>query len=69
MFTHVLTHLDWTLQPVRWTLPADAAAADVAAITATLAREGQRGEWVTLAQALAMGLPAPLRKLLTTPST
>lgn len=65
MFTHVLTHLDWTLQPVRWTLPADAAAADVAAITATLARDGQRGEWVTLAQALAMGLPAPLRKLLT----
>jgi A/G-specific adenine glycosylase len=66
MFTHVLTHLDWTLQPVRWSLPAEAAAADVAAITATLAGGDQRGEWVTLPQALAMGLPAPLRKLLTT---
>jgi adenine-specific DNA glycosylase len=22
-FVHVLTHLDWTLQPLRWTLPAD----------------------------------------------
>jgi len=65
MFTHVLTHLDWTLQPVRWTLPADAAAADVAAITATLADGEQRGDWVTLPEALAMGLPAPLRKLLT----
>ena len=66
MFTHVLTHLDWTLQPVRWTLPGDAAVGEVAAITATLAGDGQRGEWVTLPQALAMGLPAPLRKLLTT---
>lgn len=66
MFTHVLTHLDWTLQPVRWTLPDDAAPADVAAITATLTADDQRGEWVTLPQALEMGLPAPLRKLLTT---
>ena len=65
MFTHVLTHLDWTLQPVRWTLPVDAEAADVAAITATLADGEQRGDWVTLPEALAMGLPAPLRKLLT----
>jgi A/G-specific adenine glycosylase len=66
MFTHVLTHLDWTLQPVRWTLPADAAAADVAAVTATLVDNERRGDWVTLPQALAMGLPAPLRKLLAT---
>jgi A/G-specific adenine glycosylase len=44
-------------------------AGEVAAITATLAGDGQRGEWVTLPQALAMGLPAPLRKLLTTTPT
>ena len=33
-FVHVLTHLDWHLQPVRWTLPARTAARDVAALTA-----------------------------------
>lgn len=62
IFTHVLTHLDWTLQPVRWTLPADTAQRSVDAITATLGP----GQWVTPAAALAMGLPAPLRKLLAT---
>lgn len=59
-FTHVLTHLDWTLHPLRWTLPAGASAQAVEAITATL----PPGGWFGLDEALAMGLPAPLRKLL-----
>jgi len=59
-FTHVLTHLDWTLHPVRWTLPARCSAARVAAITAAW----PEGRWFGLDEALALGLPAPLRKLL-----
>jgi A/G-specific adenine glycosylase len=59
-FTHVLTHLDWTLHPRRWNLPARSAAARVAAITATW----PSGRWFGLDEALAAGLPAPLRKLL-----
>jgi len=61
-FTHVLTHLDWTLHPVRWTLPARTGEARVAAITA----HWGRGRWFEIGEALAAGLPAPLRKLLTT---
>jgi A/G-specific adenine glycosylase len=60
-FVHVLTHLDWTLQPLRWTLPplqACEAGADVA-------ESGlPPGRWFTLQQALALGLAAPVRRLL-----
>jgi A/G-specific adenine glycosylase len=59
-FTHVLTHLDWTMHPLRWELPLHATEKQVAAITDTL----PAGAWFTLEEALAMGLPAPLRKLL-----
>jgi A/G-specific adenine glycosylase len=59
-FTHVLTHLDWTLHPLRWTLPARTSAARVRAITDAL----PAGRWFALDEALAAGLPAPLRKLL-----
>lgn len=59
-FTHTLTHLDWTLHPIRWTLPDAAPHAAVAA----LARGFPNGRWFSLEQALAAGLPAPLRKLL-----
>ena len=59
-FMHVLTHLDWTLHPVRWTLPTRTAAARVADIVA----DWSTGRWFTLDEALATGLPAPLRKLL-----
>ena len=62
-FTHVLTHLDWTLQPVRWTLPPATTARAAAQVTGGLGA-GSAGRWVTLEEALAMGLPAPLRKLL-----
>lgn len=59
-FTHVLTHLDWALHPVRWNLPACTSRKAVDAITATL----PAGDWFTLDSALALGLPAPVRKLL-----
>ncbi len=59
-FTHVLTHLDWRLHPVRWTLPARSSPAHVGGIVAAL----PAGRWFTFAEALAAGLPAPLRKLL-----
>jgi A/G-specific adenine glycosylase len=59
-FTHVLTHLDWRLHPVRWTLPEKTPAAKVDAVTSAL----PAGRWFTLEEALAAGVPAPLRKLL-----
>ena len=59
-FTHTLTHLDWTLHPVRWSLPAAADEAQAAACTASF----PEGRWFSLDEALGAGLPAPLRKLL-----
>ena len=61
-FTHTLTHLDWTLHPQRWTLPSGAADARVAALTAPW----PEGRWFELASALDLGLPAPLRRMLST---
>lgn len=54
---HALTHFDWTLQPLRWGLPARRRAA---AIEPQL----PPGRWVTRDEALAMGIPAPVRRLL-----
>lgn len=59
-FTHVLTHLDWTLHPQRWTLPDDLATAAVDSLTCAW----PDGRWFTLDEALGLGLPAPLRRLL-----
>ena len=59
-FTHVLTHLDWTFHPRVWALPADTPADVVGAVTAAW----PEGRWHTLEEALASGVPAPLRKLL-----
>ena len=59
-FTHVLTHLDWTLHPQRWTLPPRTSAKTVAAIVSAW----PSGRWFDIDEALAAGLPAPLRKLL-----
>jgi A/G-specific adenine glycosylase len=57
---HALTHFDWTLEPLQWTLPARLGAARLAAVEGAL----PPGRWVTPVQALGMGVPAPLRKLL-----
>ncbi len=54
---HALTHFDWTLQPLAWTLPARAA------VPASLHDTVAAGRWVGEAEALAMGLPAPIRRL------
>lgn len=59
-FKHVLTHLDWTLHPIRWTLPERTPAAQNRQIEAMW----PTGRWFGLDQALAAGLPSPLRKLL-----
>lgn len=59
-FTHALTHLDWLLQPVRWTLPEGMSDPEVAALTASIGA----GRWMTTDEALSSGLPAPLRKML-----
>ncbi len=53
---HALTHFDWTLHTLHWCLPAHAKPP---------AALGD-GRWVTSDEALAMGLPAPLRRLLQT---
>ncbi len=51
---HALTHFDWTLHTLRWQWPARAAPPCGLAA----------GRWVTPREALALGLPAPLRRLL-----
>jgi len=53
---HTLTHFDWTLEPLRWRLPARAAAR----LTGVLGD----GRWFTPHEALALGLPAPVRRWL-----
>jgi A/G-specific adenine glycosylase len=57
---HALTHFDWTLQPLRWTLPQDLAES----VRATIEDALGAGRWVTRDEALSMGLPAPVRRLL-----
>lgn len=59
-FTHVLTHLDWRLHPMRWTLPVRLGAARRARIESAW----PTGRWFSIDEALAAGLPSPLRKLL-----
>ncbi len=57
---HKLTHFDWTLAPTRWNLPRRLARARLAAIEAALSP----GRWFTSSEALALGLPAPVRRLI-----
>ena len=57
---HVLTHLDWTLHPRRWTLPD---AADPRPLVQPLIGDAAAVCWVTPREALALGLPVPWRRL------
>ncbi len=57
---HTLTHFDWTLTPCHWPLPAGTGAAQRLALEAAL----PTGKWVPRLEALALGLPAPIRRLL-----
>jgi A/G-specific adenine glycosylase len=58
-FEHVLTHFDWRLLPVRHRLPAAHTRA-LQKIEAAL----PTGRWIARPDALQLGLPAPIRKLL-----
>jgi A/G-specific adenine glycosylase len=57
---HALTHFDWRLEPWRHALPSRAASATLRQVESVL----PAGRWCTREQALALGLPAPIRKLL-----
>ncbi len=57
---HALTHLDWTLHPLRWTLPRRLSAAARARIEAAL----PAGRWCSADEWPGLGLPAPARRLL-----
>ena len=59
-FTHVLTHLDWELHPMRWTLPAQLPRDCVQKVVDAL----PAGRWFAQDEALSIGVPAPLRRLL-----
>ena len=59
---HALTHFDWTLRPVRHRLPERLSARELENLEAAL----PAGRWLAREHALAMGLPAPVRKLLST---
>ena len=51
---HALTHFDWLLHPLQWRLPARAR--PLASLP--------EGRWFSVDEALALGLPAPIRRLL-----
>ncbi len=56
---HALTHFDWTLHPWRWTLPPRGATTVLRSLPGA-----DSGRWVRVDEALAMGLPTPIRRLL-----
>ncbi len=62
-FKHVLTHLDWTLQPSRHQFPDSVDEAQLLAITAGLP-SGQEGSWFTRSEVEVLGIPTALRRLL-----
>jgi A/G-specific adenine glycosylase len=53
---HALTHFDWTLHPLHWRWPSRGKAEPVL----------NEGRWFALGDAMALGLPAPVRRLLQT---
>jgi A/G-specific adenine glycosylase len=57
---HALTHFDWRLEPLRWRLPARTGVRALDAVEAAL----PAGRWFGHGEALALGLPAPVRRLI-----
>jgi A/G-specific adenine glycosylase len=53
---HVLTHFDWQLQPWHWRVPAKARSRADETLSP--------GRWFHRDEALAAGLPAPVRRLI-----
>jgi A/G-specific adenine glycosylase len=58
-FTHVLTHRDWHLRPWLWTLPDSVPTAARQRLDEALSS----GQWFGRDEAKALGLPAPVRRL------
>lgn len=58
--SHTLTHFDWQLKPWHWRLPVRLAAASRQRVEAAL----PAGRWFSRDEALAAGLPAPVRRLI-----
>jgi A/G-specific adenine glycosylase len=61
---HALTHFDWTLAPLRWALPPRPTRQQASRTEALLAARWPQGRWVAAAEALQLGIPTPLRRLL-----
>ncbi len=59
---HALTHFDWTLHPLAWRLPPRAP------LPPEVPPDQPPGRWLTPTQALALGLPAPVRRLIEAPA-
>lgn len=57
--SHVLTHFDWALSPVRHVLPSRSTR-----LAERLAQTWPDGRWVDAADLARYGLPAPVAKLL-----
>jgi A/G-specific adenine glycosylase len=57
---HALTHFDWLLEPLRWTLPDRLAPRRLASVESAV----PAGRWFTDDELRALGLPAPIRRLL-----
>jgi hypothetical protein len=62
---HALTHFDWTLLPLQWTLPSRLPKP----VGTLLSDRWALGRWVDDAHALTLGIPAPLRRLLAPPQS
>jgi A/G-specific adenine glycosylase len=61
---HALTHFDWDLYPLHFALPARLAASRRDAVEQRLREAAGPGRWVERGEALALGLPAPVRRLI-----
>jgi A/G-specific adenine glycosylase len=57
---HVLTHRDWELTPLRWALPKRAPSS----VLKQMGAAWPTGRWLARDEALALGLPAPVRRWL-----
>ena len=57
---HSLTHFDWTLLPLHWALPTRLPER----VHEQLAQHWPTGRWVGADEALTLGIPTPLRRLL-----
>lgn len=61
---HALTHFDWLLLPARYTVTSRLGTQQLQKLELALVSAYGEGRWVSVGDALALGLPAPVRKLL-----